>query len=437
VYTKLGSSGSNYTRVNFDCATNQAQHRMPSVRIHGTLCARNTNIMKQHTTPVIIRNDKAEILKKVSLDSNFYNENWIQKICFETPSLLPIEEIEPSFNGMIPVCRELSTASGFVDLIYINEYGFITIGECKLWRNPEARRKVIGQILDYAKDLSKWDYDKFESECLKARKGNEKKLFDIVQEYYPEIEEHIFIDNVQSNLKKGRFLLSVIGDGIRENMEELANYIHRNGNLNFTLCLIEIPVFETSAGEYIVTPRILAKTKEIERVIYRIEEQNSNTDISPKEVVEISKSVSEKVFFERLENSIGLERAKEFQSFITDLSTDLNITTKLGRGKQLSLNLKSSNDNYNFASVQENGEVWFYGIVTKTAEIGAKQIGIDYLTKLSLPLSGELDTKNKEWSWGVKKNGKYINLIEFLKIKTVWKSLISDALESINTVEDN
>ncbi len=31
--------------------------------------------------------------------------------------------------------------------------------EAKLWRNPEARRKVIGQILDYAKELSRWNYE--------------------------------------------------------------------------------------------------------------------------------------------------------------------------------------------------------------------------------------------------------------------------------------
>ena len=27
--------------------------------------------------------------------------------------------------------------------------------ECKLWRNPEARREVVGQILDYAKVLTR------------------------------------------------------------------------------------------------------------------------------------------------------------------------------------------------------------------------------------------------------------------------------------------
>ena len=91
--------------------------------------------MKQHTTPMIIKGGRAQKLEKVSLNSKTYNEDWIQELCFQNPSILPIEEIEPTFSGMIPVCRELRTESGFVDLIFINEYGFITVGECKLWRD--------------------------------------------------------------------------------------------------------------------------------------------------------------------------------------------------------------------------------------------------------------------------------------------------------------
>lgn len=393
--------------------------------------------MKQHSLPIIIRNGKVLTSERISLNSTFYNEGWIQEICFNNPSLLPVEEIEPTFGGMIPICRELTTNSGFVDLIYINEYGFITIGECKLWRNPEARRKAVGQILDYAKDLAKWDFSKFEIECQKAGKHN-KSLFEIVQEYYPETEESSFIDNVQKNLSKGRFLLAIIGDGIRENMEELAEYIHRNGNLNFTLGLIELPVFKNpEEDELIITPRILAKTKEIERIIYRISDNQIEERENFKSEITSSQTISEKVFFERLKNSIGESNTREFQAFTEELSSDLNIISKLGRGKRLSLNLKSSNDTYNFASIQENGEVWFYGIVNKTEEIGNKQIGIDYLKKIAFSVNGQFDDNTKEWSWSVKRNGKYIGITEYLKIKDNWKKIISETLNKINEIEQD
>ena len=393
--------------------------------------------MKQHSNPIIIQDGIVQSLEKLSLGSSEYNESWIQKLCFENPTLLPLNEIEPTFGGMIPICRELSTKSGYVDLIYLNDSGFITIGECKLWRNPEARRKAVGQVLDYAKDLSSWDYSKLERDCLKARKDNKSSLYEIIHEYYPELEESSFIDNVQKNLKKGRFLLSIIGDGIRENMEELVEYIHRNGNLNFTLALIEIPIYKNlNQGDLIITPRILAKTKEIERIVYRqVESETEKIEIKTNENSD-SKSISEKVFFERLETVIGSKNVNEVQDFILELKNELNIIAKLGRGKKLSLNLKSPNDTYNFACIQEDGEVWFYGIVNKTEEIGDKQLGIDYLKKLAKIVKATLDDSKKEWNWAVKRDGKYLKITEYMVSKKEWINQISRTLEAIGEIEE-
>ncbi len=392
--------------------------------------------MKQYTTPLLLQDDNAILLEKVSLNAGLYNENWIQQVCFENPSLLPIEEIEPTFGGMIPICRELSTPSGFVDLLYLNEYGFLTIGECKLWRNPEARRKVIGQILDYAKDIAKWNYSNLEQACLKTRRDNGKSLFEIIQAYYPDIEEAEFIDRVQSNLAKGRFLLTIIGDGIRENMEDLANYIHSNGNMNFTLSLIELPVYKNPENDtLLITPRIIAKTKEIERIIYKQVDENVH-DIEH-EIKEKSQTISEQVFFERLEDSIGKEKAKELLNFLETLKVELNIQRVLGRGKRLSLNLKSFNDTYNFASIQQDGDVWFYGIVTKTNQIGNRKIGVNYLESLANIVNGELIDTYKDWHWCVKRNDQFINIIEYLSVKDEWKELLSRTLNEIDELENN
>ncbi len=393
--------------------------------------------MKQHSSPIIIKREKAQVLEKVSLNSTSYNESWIQDLCFTNPTLLPAEELEPTFGGMLPICRELSTPSGYADLIYINEYGFITIGECKLWRNSEARRKVVGQILDYAKDLAKWDYSKFEEECLKAAKCSEKSLFGIIQKFYPDVEEAAFIDNVQRNLSKGRFLLLIIGDGIRENMEDMVNYIHRNGNLNFTLGLIELPVFKNPEGEeLIVTPRILAKTKEIERVIYRIADdgvpEKVNSDIQEL----VSQTISDVVFFERLQKNVGVDKLEELKRFIASLSSQLNIIAKLGRGKRLSLNLKSGDDELNFASIQESGEVWFYGIVNKTEVLGNKQIGINYLKELADAVKGRFFDSTKEWNWSVKRNNAYINVVEYLAIQEKWTEIIAKTLNEVSRLDE-
>jgi hypothetical protein len=394
--------------------------------------------MKQHVTPLIVRAQNAIRLEKVSLHTGIYDERWVQKLCYENPTLLPIEEIEPSFSGIVPVCRELQTESGACDLIYLNENGFITVGECKLWRNPEARRQAIGQVLDYAKDLCKWTYSKFEQECLKARKGSESSLYSVVAREAPDLDPAEFIDRVQRNLTLGRFLLLLIGDGIRENMEGLVQYIQGQGALYFSLSLLEIPIYKVpDTGDLLVTPRILVKTKELERTIVRVVDQHAlNTTEELAEPQPISTTISEKVFYERLASARGQTVADSLADFINELRKDLGVLIKLGRGKRLSLNIKSPNDTYNFGSVQETGEVWFYGSVGHAELLGDKQIGLNYLHDVASLVGGEVDQSRAEWVWGVRQQGRYLMIDSYLTRRNEWKEVIQGTLQKFQEREE-
>jgi hypothetical protein len=91
-----------------------------------------------------------------------HDEAWLQKLIYRFPQLLPVSEIEPGFGSLMPVCMELPTPAGYADNLYITETGNLALAECKLWRNPEARREVITQIIDYAHTLANWSYDELE-----------------------------------------------------------------------------------------------------------------------------------------------------------------------------------------------------------------------------------------------------------------------------------
>ena len=73
---------------------------------------------------------------------------------FRFPRSLPIAAIDAAYADPVPVCRELSAPASYVDALYINALGRLTLAEFNLWRNPRARREVIGQILDYTKELA-------------------------------------------------------------------------------------------------------------------------------------------------------------------------------------------------------------------------------------------------------------------------------------------
>jgi hypothetical protein len=150
----------------------------------------------QYGLPLIVGNfadtTGARGLKRIRFEKGTeggYNERWLQKLVSRFPSVLPIEQIEPALTPAIPICMELPLTSGFVDNLYATPDGDLIVGETKLFRNPEARREVVGQI------------------------NPKLGLYDAVASGREEINEERFIDSVSRNLERGRFLLLVIGDG--------------------------------------------------------------------------------------------------------------------------------------------------------------------------------------------------------------------------------
>jgi hypothetical protein len=150
-----------------------------------------------------------------------YSEAWLQEMLYRHPESLPVEEIDSTFLPLIPVCMELATPSGgYVDILLVTPQGRLAIVEVKLWRNPQARREVVGQILEYAKDLNGWNYEGLDAAVRSARRTEGKVdaahgLFDVARGVYPDLEERRFIDGVSSSMQRGDFLLLVVGDGIR------------------------------------------------------------------------------------------------------------------------------------------------------------------------------------------------------------------------------
>lgn len=195
------------------------------------------------------------------------DESSLRDLLFRFPGSLPIRAIDAAYADPAPVCRELRTPAGPVDALYINERGRLTLAEFKLWRNPQARREVIGQILDYAKELASWSYEDLQREVSKALKRTGNVPYELVREHAPDIDEAEFVDNVSRHLKRGEFLLLIVGDGIREGVENIVQFVQSHSGLHFTLALVEAALYRDTAGRTIVQPRVLTRTEIVRRVV--------------------------------------------------------------------------------------------------------------------------------------------------------------------------
>lgn len=229
-----------------------------------------------HAAPVLLEpNRPGVLLGRLTLSGGdtgeLFSEEWLQQLLFSHPECLPLNDIDPSLGLLVPVCMELQTDAGFADILYVTPLGQLVLVETKLYRNPEARRAVIAQILDYARAISSWEFEMLDRQVRAASRHDERGLSDRVraaaQQAGLAFDEARFVDTVNRALARADILLLVVGDGITTSTQSLVEFLEQHGSLHFSFALIEAAVFRTPSGGHLLLPRILARTETVRRVL--------------------------------------------------------------------------------------------------------------------------------------------------------------------------
>jgi len=236
-------------------------------------------------TPLLVVDGHASPLNRIELsgkgNGSSYDEAWLQQLLFNHPELLPTGQIEPGFGDIVPLCRELPLTfgagrTGALDNVFATVDGGLLFVEAKLWRNPEARRTVVAQAMEYAGAVFRMSYKEFESAVMRARQtvpSTAGSLYEILKGNDEQADEAGFVDAVSRNLKRGRAIIAVVGDGIREDLELLSGLLQTHAGHRFIFALVELAIYETADKiTRIVTPSVLAKTALIERGVVQIVE---------------------------------------------------------------------------------------------------------------------------------------------------------------------
>lgn len=142
--------------------------------------------------------------------SSYANEAHLQEVLAASPHWVPGVP-EASFS-----VRELRTSAGPVDVVIVAPDGALTVVECKLESNPEKRRMVIGQVIDYAAAISGDGYDKFRA-AWSARGGVDLELSLTAEG----------IDELRSRIETATIGLCLAVDRIDSDLQRLVEYLNR------------------------------------------------------------------------------------------------------------------------------------------------------------------------------------------------------------------
>ncbi len=351
--------------------------------------------------PAIIQNLNSpnythQLLSPVSIDTPPYNEEWLQRLIQNNPDLIPASDVEACFSTLVPILMEFGLPSGSLDNFFITPDGYPVLVEVKLWKNQESRRKVVTQILEYAKDFAALTYSDLNTEYSKknpASRGKDNALYDMVAAYAPDTpSEAVFVDRVSRNLREGRFLLLIVGDGIREELAALSEYLLHH-SLRYAFGLVQIKLYTLPDGQFIALPSVMAKTQTIERHVTIVNVQH-NIRVTDKPAAVVSERtektfLSADEFFDRLASVSpqAVTWIKNILNRMQDIPVELSVDI-LSAGLIAPL---SGGETLIMTKINNKGSIEFWGIPNKKRKIAEwRDLSRKYLQAVSSVVPGSI-----------------------------------------------
>ncbi len=200
---------------------------------------------------IVVRKEKGSGWK-VADPEVYKGEKELQQLLYESPSLIPINEISQNDSELIAAVREFGLpGSGSTDIIAFDKDGGIAIIECKLAANAEIKRKVVGQILEYGAYLWNMSYQEVD-EIIKRREG--RSLAELVSNVVDDEEWDVeyFKAGVEKNLKEGAFSLIIAVDEINEELRRTIQFLNTCGSSIFSINALEMSYFKEKGLEVLI-----------------------------------------------------------------------------------------------------------------------------------------------------------------------------------------
>ena len=199
----------------------------------------------------------------------FATEDELQALIAAHPELLDGEQMTPGNpRRWILITREkgIAETSGagarwFIDHLIVDQDAMPTLAEVKRGSNPEVRRAIVGQLLEYAAHAAQnWTADElrrtFEDSASARGVGPTDELATLLQtDGEPDADG--FWDNVATNLAAKRLRLLFVADEIPDSLEQVVEFLNEQMP-NIEVLAVEVKQFRGESTQTLV-PRVLGR----------------------------------------------------------------------------------------------------------------------------------------------------------------------------------
>ncbi len=158
---------------------------------------------------ILVRRVRSEGPWTAPETSTYKNEAHLQELLVTDPSRVP------GVTQDAYTTAELPTSAGPIDVCIVELDGSLTVVECKLASNWEARRMVIGQVIDYASAI--WN----DGEASFLRRWTSRGGTDLAHALPAEA-----LDALRRNIADARIDLCLAVDSIDGDLRRLVEYLN-------------------------------------------------------------------------------------------------------------------------------------------------------------------------------------------------------------------
>ena len=200
-------------------------------------------------------------------EQQYDSEDLLQGLLERYPLLLAGDQINSEApRQWLPLTREQGVSDSkdgsdrwYVDNLFLDQDGVLTIVEVKRSSDTRLRREVVGQILDYAANaVVYWTIDsirsKFEERCRDLGVDPDQELV----EKLDRSEAQEFWQDVSANLEAGKIRMLFVADYIPAELQRIVEFLNDQMK-DAEMLAIEIKQY-VGEGHKTLVPRVVGQT---------------------------------------------------------------------------------------------------------------------------------------------------------------------------------